>query len=106
MRMKTLFHGLTFFSNDSELGLNVTREMLISAQKDNPALSVSFASVIAAKKDSKSCAYYLDNDVLMRHWSPDSTNLCLVNQVVVPKEYCVQILSLAHESGHLGVKNL
>lgn len=43
----------------------------------------------------------------MRMWSPDSSELSVVNQVVVPKEYRLQVLSLAHDSslaGHLGVK--
>lgn len=43
----------------------------------------------------------------MRRWSPDSSKIHVVNQVVVPTDYHVQILSLAHDSflaGHLCVK--
>ena len=51
--------------------------------------------------------FFLDNGVLMRRWSPDSSEIRVVNQVVVPTDYRAQILSLAHDSslaGHLGVK--
>lgn len=90
------------FPNVSELCLNVTREMLISAPKNDPSLSVCFSSVVADGEDRKSCSYFLDNDVLMRRWSPDSANLCSIYQVVGPKDYRVQILSLAHDSSLRG----
>lgn len=51
--------------------------------------------------------FFLENGVLMRKWSPDSSELNVVNQVVVPKGYRLQVLSLVHDSslaGHLGVK--
>lgn len=75
------------FPNASELCLNVTREILISAQK-GPSLSVCFSSVVAAEEDRKPCSYFLDKDLLMRHWSPDSSNFCSVNEVV-SKDYHV-----------------
>uniref|UniRef100_A0A087YSQ8 Gypsy retrotransposon integrase-like protein 1 n=1 Tax=Poecilia formosa TaxID=48698 RepID=A0A087YSQ8_POEFO len=43
----------------------------------------------------------------MRSWSPDSGDLHRINQVVVPQDYRLQILSLAHDAnlaGHCGVK--
>lgn len=44
----------------------------------------------------------------MRKWTPLSGNECdAVTQVVVPKEFSAQVLSLAHDhnlSRHLGVK--
>ena len=52
--------------------------------------------------------YLFDEDVLVRKWSPISGLECdVVTQVVVPKEFRLQVLSLAHDhnlSGHLGIK--
>lgn len=81
------------FPADSELCLNVTKEMLIVAQKNDPSLTVCFSSVVAADDDRKSCVFFLDNGVLMRRWSPDSTNVMSVKQVVVPKDNRAHILT-------------
>ena len=54
-------------------------------------------------------AYFVDQGILMREWSPssDDTSDCNnVKQIVIPVCYRQQILSLAHESqwsGHLGI---
>lgn len=95
------------FPADTDLSLNVTREMLTKAQMSDPSLTSCLSSVVAAEEDSKPVRFFLDNGVLMRRWSPDSSEMCAVNQVVVPTDYRAQILSLAHDSslaGHLGVK--
>ncbi|XP_054860848.1 uncharacterized protein LOC129347475 [Amphiprion ocellaris] len=95
----------SLFPSDAELTVNVNRDMLITAQKHDPSLAVCFSSVFAT--DSTSPVFFIDNGVLMRKWSPDSDELHVVNQVVVPKEYRPQVLSIAHDSwlaGHLGVK--
>lgn len=81
--------------------------MLIDAQKSDPSLTLCLSSVVAAEEDSKPGVYFLDNWVLMRRCSPDSSQIRVVNQVVVPTDYRAQILSLAHDStlaGHLGIK--
>lgn len=53
-------------------------------------------------------AYFLDDDVLMRKWTPDSAHeWSSVFQVVVPAPYRSQVLAIAHDhafAGHLGVK--
>ncbi|XP_035984480.1 uncharacterized protein LOC118558122 [Fundulus heteroclitus] len=91
---------------DETLSLNITREMLIKAQQNDPSLSSCFS--IADNSESKApVTYFVENGVLMRSWSPDSGDLQRINQVVVPKDYRYQILSLAHDAslaGHLGVK--
>ncbi|CAJ1076939.1 uncharacterized protein LOC118558122 [Xyrichtys novacula] len=95
------------FPADADLSLNVTREMLINAQRNDPSLNLCLSSVVAAEDDSQTCVFFVDNGVLMRRWSPDSREIPVVNQVVVPTDYRAQILSLAHDSslaGHLGVK--
>ena len=86
------------FPADKDLSLNVTRDILIDAQRNDPSLTSCLSFV-----------FFLDNGVLMRRWSPDSSEIRVVNQVVVPTDYRAQILSLAHDSslaGHLGVKKM
>ena len=95
------------FPADKDLSLNVTRDILIDAQRNDPSLTSCLSSVVAAEEDSKPCVFFLDNGVLMRRWSPGSSEIRVVNQVVVPTDYRAQILGLAHDSslaGHLGVK--
>ena len=95
------------FPADTDLSLNLTREMLIDAQKKDLSLTLCLSYVVAAEEDRKPCGYFLDNSVLMRRWSPDSSETRVVTQVVVPTAYRAQILSLAHDStlaGHLGIK--
>ena len=95
------------FPADADLSLNVTREMLILAQENDPSLTLCLASVVAAEENRKPVVFFLDNGVLMRRWSPDSSEINVADQVVVPKDYRPHILSLAHDSsfaGHLGVK--
>ena len=95
------------FPADTDLSLNVTRKMLIDAQRNDPCLTLCLSSVVATEENSKPCVYFLDDGVLMRRWSPDSSEARVVNQVVVPTAYRAQILSLAHDStmaGHLGIK--
>lgn len=54
-------------------------------------------------------AYFLDDGVLMRKWSPENLkhDWSAVFQVVLPKSYRDYVLSVAHDhelSGHLGIK--
>lgn len=65
------------------------------------------SSVVADGGDCKWCVFFLDCRDLMRRWSPDSSEMRVINQTVVPADYRAQILSLAHESrlaGHFSVK--
>uniref|UniRef100_A0A669F703 Gypsy retrotransposon integrase-like protein 1 n=1 Tax=Oreochromis niloticus TaxID=8128 RepID=A0A669F703_ORENI len=85
----------------------MSREMSIKAQQGDPSLVPCFSSVVDREASKAPVKYFLENGVLLRSWSPDSTDLHRVNQVLVPKEYRLQILSLAHDAslaGHLGVK--
>ncbi|XP_039863188.1 uncharacterized protein LOC120718658 [Simochromis diagramma] len=92
---------------DINQSLNITRELLIKAQQGDPSLVPCFSSVVDREGSKAPVKYFIENGVLLRSWSPDSTDLHRVNQVLVPKEYRLQILSLAHDAclaGHLGVK--
>lgn len=90
---------------DKTLSLNINKEMLVKAQQNDPSPSSCFS--VADKNGFKTQVTYLvENGVLMRSWSQDSGDLHRINQVVVPKDYRPQILSLAHDAslaGHLGV---
>lgn len=93
--------------DDINQSLNMTREMLVKAQQGDPSLVPCFSSVVDREASKSPVKYFLENGVLLRSWSPDSTDLHRVNQVLVPKECRLQILSLAHDAslaGHLGVK--
>lgn len=90
----------------NELRLNVTREMLIDAQRNDLFLTLCLSSVVAAEGNGQP-AFFLENGVLMRWWIPYSSEINVVEQIVVPKDYRWQVLSLAHDSSlvvHLGVK--
>ena len=90
------------FPADADISLNMTREMLINAQRNDQSLTLCLSSVVAAEEDSQPCVFFLDNGVLMRWWNPDSSKMHVVNQVVVPTDYHAQILSLAHDSSLAG----
>lgn len=92
------------------IGLAITREQLIVAQKADPSLTHCFqAAVTPEAAKIRPVAYYVDDGLLMRKWSsPVSAGLDwgVVNQVVVPALYRQQVLSLAHDNpwaGHLGI---
>lgn len=95
-------------SSDS-LSLPVTRERLGAAQRADPTLSRCFSSVVSNNNASGDTVKYLvENDVLMRKWSPAAaeSDSSAVYQIVVPSVYRPLVLSVAHESqwsGHLGI---
>lgn len=84
----------------------VTRDNLIKAQKEDSSLTKCFDSVIKAKG---SASFFIEHGMLMRKWKPRlvaDAECSTVWQVVVPRGYRTQILSLAHDHvlyGHLGV---
>ena len=105
-KVATCVNESELFLADPDLSLNVRREMLINAQEKDLSLTVCLSSAVAAEEDGNR-VYFLDDGVLMRRWSPDSSETRTVNQVVVPKGFRAQVLSLAHDSalaGHLGIK--
>ncbi|KAI2645228.1 Retrovirus-related Pol polyprotein [Labeo rohita] len=87
-----------------------SKQQLISAQKTDETLLTCRSSVVDESDLPKyAIAYFLDDGVLMRKWSPEKVkhDWSSVFQVVVPQPYRGYILSLAHDhelSGHLGVR--
>ena len=94
--------------------LPITRERLCAAQKADPTLKKCFNNVVSADKAREQKVFYLlDNDVLLRRWSPPlavDTDWSVRHQVVVPSVYRQHVLSVALESqwsgGHLGVTKI
>lgn len=99
-----------FVPKPSEITLRVTREMVITAQKEDESLQMCFAATVLPEKvQERKTAYYVENDLLMRKWcsTTDDAEWSSVYQIVVPSCYRQHVLSLAHDhdlSGHLGVK--
>ena len=90
--------------------LPVSRSRLSEAQKADLALKKCFSKVVGnSSAADERIAYYMEEDLLMRKWSPSvaaDAEWGVVSQVVVPAEYRTHVLSVAHESdwsGHLGV---
>lgn len=102
-----ILHDVT---DKNSLHLKITREKLITAQKEDKTLTTLFNAAISHDlAKTKQSAYILDNDLLMRKWcsSPDKAELDAFYQIVVPAPYRPHVLCLAHDhplSGHLGVR--
>ena len=51
--------------------------------------------------------YYINNGILMRKWRPldipADHEWSVIHQIVVPKSYQLEILTMAHDTSHLGV---
>lgn len=98
------------FNLEPRLDFSFERQHLIDAQHaDDTLASCRSAVVDKSALASHSVAYFLDDGVLMRKWSPENLNYdwSSVFQVVVPKSYRENVLSVAHDhelSGHLGIK--
>ena len=94
------------FSSDS-----LSREQLLNEQGKDPEL-ISIINSALTEEDAKNVpvCFYLKGGILMRKWRPPDVpaneEWRVFHQIVVPKIYRTEILSLAHEtpfSGHLGV---
>ncbi|XP_073797050.1 uncharacterized protein isoform X2 [Danio rerio] len=102
-----ILHDVT---DKNSLHLKITREKLITAQKEDKTLTTLFNAAISLDlAKTKQSAYILDNNLLMRKWcsSPDKAELDAFYQIVVPAPYRPHVLCLAHDhplSGHLGVR--
>ena len=90
--------------------LPMNRARLSEAQKADPSLKRCFSKVVSnSNATDERIAYYIEEDLLMRKWSPSvaaDAEWSVVCQVVVPAEYRTHVLSVAHESdwsGHLGI---
>ena len=89
---------------------NNTSQLVIE-QHNDPEIDLLFQEAIDEEeaKHNRVC-YYIRNGVLMCKWRPLTTpadqEWSIVHQIVVPKVYRSEILTVAHEhplSGHLGV---
>ena len=86
------------------------RDNLIVFQEKDPSLSEIWDQVVSESEvEVASVCYYKLKGVLMRKWQPldarPSECWRVVNQIVVPKQYCNKVLHLAHGApmaGHLG----
>lgn len=94
----------------ADLCLAVDKKELIQAQKNDPTLATCFSAASDNQNSSQGGTYLFHDGVIMHKWSPLSGMACdTVIQVVVPKKFRVQVLSLAHDhnlSGHLGVTKI
>ncbi len=67
-------------SKVTELCLNVTTEMLITAQKNDPSVSLCLYSATTTGGSQQPVAFFLENGILMRRWTPDSSDVNAVKQ--------------------------
>ncbi len=90
--------------------LPIGKPMLVEAQRTDLTLSHCIKAAVKLPDLSEHpVAYYFEGDVLMRKWSPRhaKSDWSTVFQVIVPKPYRLQVLSVAHDhelSGHLGIR--
>ncbi len=90
--------------------LPIGKPMLVEAQRTDLTLSHCIKAAVKLPDLSEHpVAYYFKGDVLMRKWSPRhaKSDWSTVFQVIVPKPYRLQVLSVAHDhklSGHLGIR--
>ncbi|MES9950010.1 MAG: RNase H-like domain-containing protein [Candidatus Thiodiazotropha sp.] len=88
-----------------------SRSQLSKEQHSDPEISPLFQKAISDVELAQDpICYYIKNGILMRKWRPPDVpaddEWTVNHQIVVPKIYRSEILSLAHEtplSGHLGV---
>ena len=95
-------------SSESDI---LSRNNLLIEQGNDPELA-SFISSALSEDEAKAVpvCFYLKGGILMRKWRPPDVpandEWRVYHQIVVPKVYRTQILSVAHEtsfSGHMGV---
>ena len=89
----------------------LTRDKLIVEQKRDPVL-VELCSQSLSQQEAEKVpvCFYMKDGVLMRKWRPPDVGVeeewKVVHQIVVPKVYRQEVISIAHDhpmSGHLGV---
>ena len=89
----------------------ISRNKLINEQRKDPELRDLYKLTVDSENiDTEQKCYYIKDDVLMRKWRPpdayQNETWKVIHQIVVPKIYRNDILSLAHDlpmSGHMGV---
>jgi transposase InsO family protein len=98
-------------SNQGEEFSQLSKSQLLKEQENDPELNSLFQMAITDSEiDQVPTCYYLKNGILMRKYRPPEISADdewqVKHQIVVPKSYRQEILSLAHETplaGHLGV---
>ena len=87
------------------------KSSLISSQESDPTLAGVRERILSESEAAMTrVCYYKKDGMLMRKWSPldmpASDEWRVVSQIVVPEEYRMDVLRLAHEApmaGHLGI---
>ena len=89
----------------------LSKSQLIQEQQTDPEISKLIFRALPENEISQvPMCYYINNGILMRKWRPFDVpaddEWAVYHQIVVPKSYRHEILSIAHESpmsGHLGI---
>ena len=89
----------------------LSKSQLIQEQQTDPEISrLIFRALPEDEISQVPMCYYIKNGILMRKWRtfdiPADDEWAVYHQIVVPKSYRHEILSIAHESpmsGHLGI---
>ena len=89
----------------------LSKSQLIQEQQTDPEISkLIFRALPEDEISQVPICYYIKNGILMRKWRPfdvpGDDEWAVYHQIVVPKSYRHEILSIAHESpmsGHLGI---
>ena len=89
----------------------LSKSQLIQEQQTDPEISKLIYRAVPENEISQvPMCYYIKNGILMRKWRPFDVpaddEWAIYHQIVVPKSYRHEILSIAHESpmsGHLGI---
>ena len=89
----------------------LSKSQLIQEQQTDPEISKLIFKALPEDEISQvPMCYYIKNRILMRKWRPFDVpaddEWAVYHQIVVPKSYRHEILSIAHESpmsGHLGI---
>ena len=89
----------------------LSKSQLIQEQQTDPEISkLIFRALPEDEISQVPMCYYIKNGILMRKWRPYDVpaddEWAVYHQIVVPKSYRHEILSIAHESpmsGHLGI---
>ena len=89
----------------------LSKSQLIQEQQTDPEISKLFFRALPEDEISQvPICYYIKNGIFMRKWRPFDVpaddEWAVYHQIVVPKSYRHEILSIAHESpmsGHLGI---
>lgn len=105
---ESIYTQLTLESNDNES----VRQQFMREQRRDTELNGYFDRVVEKERAGEEpVCFYVDDGVLVRHWSPPHTSpgqeWKVKKQIVVPRPYRPQIMSMAHDlpiAGHLGIR--